>query len=296
MDNFEKIEETENSVESKERFEKIAIEGLSRALSIHDALGEAGEESVQKNQFGETALRVDVECEKAILDLLREAKVPIRVISEEHGRVDITENPRYLGVLDGLDGSKVYKKERGHARYGTMFGIFDTTDPSYGDYLVSGIMEHPAKRLFIATKNGGAFVIKGDERTPIHSSGRTELDTDTKIYIDDSDSEANRKTFSNKLQAFKPASRDFSAGSSAVHYADVASGAADLALESTRKDNLEIAIAYGLEMEAGAVMVGSDGKTIGDEKYLKFGQKESVPIITAATRELAERLIERIKE
>jgi len=107
----------ENSVEWQERFEQITLDGLRRALSVHDNLGESGEELVQKNQFGETALRVDIECEKAILDFLREARVPIRIISEEHGQVDITENPLYLGILDGLDGSNVYKKERGRTRY-----------------------------------------------------------------------------------------------------------------------------------------------------------------------------------
>ena len=294
MDNFNKMERPESSIEWKERFEKIALDSLHRALSVHDNLGETGEELVQKNQFGETALRVDIECEKAILDFLKEAGVPIRVISEEHGQVDITENPRYLGILDGLDGSNVYKKERGRARYGTMFGIFDTVNPSYQDYLTSGIMEHPTKRLFVALKNGGAFVIEGDKRTPIHSSGRTQLGPDTQIYIDEY-FEINRNTFSNRLQSFKPKSRDFSAGSSAVHYADVASGTADLALECTRKNNLEIAIAYGLETEAGAVMVDLDGVTIGDKKYLEFGQKEKIPIITAATKELADRLLERIK-
>src|SRR3989344_705493 len=294
MDNFKKIEGSENSIEWKELFEQIALDSLHRALSVHDNLGETGEELVQKNQFGETALRVDVECEKAVLDFLREAKIPIRVISEEHGQVDITENPRYLGILDGLDGSNVYKKERVRARYGTMFGIFATTNPNYGDYLMSGIMEHSTKRLFIASNNGGAFVIEGDKRTPIHSSGRVQLDLDTQIYIDEY-FEINRNTFLNRLQSFKPKSRDFSAGSSAVHYADVASGAADLALECTRKNNLEIAIAYGLETEAGAVMVDLDGVTIGDKKYLEFGQKEKIPIITAATKELADRLLERIK-
>lgn len=290
MDNFKRHEGIEKSIEWKERFERIALDSLRRALSVHDNLGEAGEELVQKNQFGETALRVDIECEKTILDFLKEAGVPIRVISEEHGQVDITENPRYLGILDGLDGSSVYRKERGRARYGTMFGIFDTTNPSYSDYLVSGIMEHSTRRLFVAQRNGGAFVVEGDKRTPIHSSGRTQLDPVAQIYIDEY-FEINRETFSKKLKGFNT----HYGGSSSVYYADVASGVADLALECTRKNNLEIAIAYGLETEAGAVMIGLDGASIGDKKYLEFGQKEKIPIITAATRGLAEKLLEHIK-
>ncbi len=291
MDNFRKIEGIENSIESKEGLESFCIESLHRTLLVHDTLGEAGEELVQKNQFGETALRVDVECEKAVLDFLRQKNVPIRVISEEHGQVDITKNPRYLGILDGLDGSGVYKKERSHARHGTMFGIFDTTNPSYSDYLVSGIMEHSTKRLFVAQRNGGAFVIEGDKRTSIHSSRRTQLDPVAQIYIDEY-FEINRETFSKKLKGFNT----HYGGSSAVYYADVASGAADFALECTRKNNLEIAVAYGLEKEAGAVMVDLEGVSIGDKKYLKFGQKEKVPIITAANIELANALLKQIKK
>lgn len=257
---------------------------------MHDALGKAGEELVQKNQFGETALRVDVECEKVILDYLRESKIPIRVISEEHGQIDIVENPRYLGILDGLDGSSDYKKGRGQTRYGTMFGIFDTTNPNYSDYLVSGIVEHSTKKLYIAKRNNGAFVIEGNKRTPICSSGRTQFDTTARIYIDEY-FEINKGTFTKKLKGFNTYYFD----SSAVYYADVASGAADLALECTRKNNLEIAVAYGLETEAGAVMVGLDGASIGGKKYLEYGQKEHIQVVTAATQELAERLLEHIK-
>jgi hypothetical protein len=42
-------------------------------------------------------------------------------------------------------------------------------------------------------------------------------------------------------------------------------------------------------------MVDLNGATIGDQRYLEFGQREHVPIITAATRELADRLLEHIK-
>lgn len=294
MDEFKKIKKIENLIEWEKELGQIVISSLNRSLFIHDNLGKKGEEFVQKNQFGEMALKIDIECEKAILDLLKEIKVPIRVLCEEHGQVDITKHPRYLGILDGLDGSNVYKKERGRARYGTMFGIFNTINPSYRDYLINGVMEHSTKRLFIAFKNGGAFVIKGNKKIPIHSSNKTKLDQNTQIYIDEY-FEINRYMFSNKLQNFKPKSRDFSAGSSAVHYVDAASGAVDLVLECTRKKNFEIAVAYGLETEAGAVMVDLNGADIGNKKYLEFGQQEKIPIITAATKELADRLLEYIK-
>ena len=274
--------------------ESLVRQCLRAALSVHDSLGEAGEVLVKKNQFGETALRVDIECEQAILNVLEEMRVPIRVISEEHGQVDITANPCYLGILDGLDGSNVYKKSQGRGRYATMFGIFDALDPRYEDYLVSGIMELQAKRLYMAQKTDGAYVIEDSKKMPIHVSGTISLGPDTRIYIDEY-WDINKRIFSEALHNFKPADRNFSSGSSAIHYADVAVGAADLALECTRKNNLEIAIAYGLIKEAGGVMIDLTGEPIGDKKYLTFGQKEHLPIVTAATRALADAVLKRVR-
>ncbi|MES2315506.1 MAG: inositol monophosphatase family protein [Patescibacteria group bacterium] len=290
MDNIENPKGIPNNLESKEYLEGLVIAALERALGIHDNLGVSGEETVEKNQFGDTALRVDVECEEAVLNFLKEKNFPIRVISEEHGTVDISSNPRYLGILDGLDGSGVYKKERGVGRYGTMFAIFSNTNPVYGDYATSGIMEHTSKRLFFATKGGGAFIKEAGKTVPIHSSGKKTVGAETRAGIDEY-FEINRRVFSEKLKGIQT---NFG-GASCIYYADVACGRADLALECTRKNNLEIAVAYGLISEAGGVIVDLSGETIGDKKYLEFGQEDKLPIVTAATRELALSLISHIK-
>ena len=286
-----KFERTESSIESLEHLTVLATAGIWKTLETHDRLGEAGLELVQSNQFGETALRVDVECEEAILNVLRKSGIAMRVHSEEYGIVHIGDNPRYLAVLDGLDGSSVFKKERGRGRYGTMFGISEGTDPTYSDYLVSGILEHTTKRLFIASKGGGAYVMLQDgQRTPIHSSQKTQFDPTTRIYTDDY-WEIVRKTFSEKLAGYdmRPG------GSTAVFYVDVASGAADMALDCTYKGNLEKGSGYGLIHEAGAAMVDINGQGIGDKKYLEFGQREQLPIVTAANLELAEAFLDYIK-
>jgi fructose-1,6-bisphosphatase/inositol monophosphatase family enzyme len=272
------------------QLEQIAINALRNAYQVHEQLGNEGEELVQKNRFGDTALKMDIEAEKAIIDTLREGQVPIRIISEEHGTVEITDNPLYLGLLDGLDGSNVYKSARGRGRYGTMFGIFSNLDPTYDDYLFSGIMEHSTQRLLFATKGNGSHLLNDNKRLPIQSTDTAQLNQQTRIYVDES-FEINKETFSAKLREFKT----IYLASSAVYYADVASGNADLVLECTRKGNLEIAIAYGLETEAGAVMITLDGVSLKGQKYLEFGQDRYIPVITASTKELAQRLIEYIR-
>lgn len=276
-----------------ETIKQVVIDSLRKAFTVHESLGVRGEELVQKNQFGDTALVVDIEAEKAVLDFLKQSGVSIRVISEEHGTTEITKNPCYLGILDGLDGTSVYKKKRGWGKYGTMFGIFSNTDPLYEDYLACGVMEHSTGRLFIASKGGGAHIVRGDSAVPIKSikcSGRKTLDRWTRIYIDE-DSEMLRETFSKKLKGF----HTHFGGSAAIYYVNIASSAADLAIQRTQKFNLEMAIGYGLVVEAGAVMVDIDGKSMGEKRYLNWGQTEHLPIITAATRDLALRLIEHIR-
>lgn len=271
---------------------KIVIESLQKSFDVHEVLGAQGEELVRKNQFGETSLRIDVECEEAIISFLREWGMSIRVVSEEHGIVEICDDPHFLGILDGLDGSGVYREQRGTGRYGTMFAIFDGVDPCYQNYMAGGIMEHSIGKMSVFSKGAGASVIDmgSGKTTPLKCSQKKPLDNQTMIYVDEY-FEINKKTFSEKLRGFHT---DY-LKSSAAYYADIASGAADLTLECTRKGNLEIAVAYGLIKESGGIMTDLAGKDIGNQKYFLFGQKENLPIITACTQELAIDLLKYIK-
>jgi len=272
---------------NQNEIEEIALTTLKKTYDVHQELGAFGEKDVKKNQFWDTALKCDIEAEKAVLEVLKKAKVPIKIISEEHGDIEIGKNPIYLGILDGLDGSSVYKKSRGKGRYGTMFGIFSNLNPSYSDYIFSGAMEHSTNRLFYSTKGKGNFIITNNDKSKqIHCSNVSKLNEVKKIYIDEY-FDINKKTFSSKLQDFNP----LYLGSSCVYYIDLASGEADLVLECTRKGNLEIAVAYGLETESGAVMVDLDGKSLGDKKYFEFGQDKNIPVISASTKKLAQELI-----
>ncbi|MFH1833009.1 MAG: inositol monophosphatase family protein [Candidatus Levyibacteriota bacterium] len=278
----------------------LTISALKNAYEVHEKLGKNGLEKLKKNRFGETALRGDFQAEEAVLNVLRVKKVPIRVISEEHGVVDIVKNPVLLGILDGLDGSNRYEaywKGDKNARYGTMFAIFDSINPRYEDYLTSGIMEHPTKRLFIAAKGRGAFLVSltNSAKSGIEVSKETDFSNKTKVEIDAYEKAAHfpfiKRVFIERL----PKGINFKCLlSTAVHYADLASGAADIVLECTYKGNLESAVAYGLVTEAGGVMVDINGESFSKKRYLEFGQKEHVPIITAATKELADSFIKTI--
>ncbi|MFA6392692.1 MAG: inositol monophosphatase family protein [Candidatus Paceibacterota bacterium] len=295
-----------SKLESNERFKeikKILIGSLKESYQTHEQLAEKGEKYTHTiNSSGDRTLVIDYEIEETIINFFKKLNFPIKIISEEHGEVNnINRNPKYLGVLDGLDGSRVYKTERGIGRYGTMFGIFDTLNPKYNDYLASGIMEHSTNKLYFSIKNNGSFVIEKDkEPVQIKSSGQTKLSKSNKIWIDE---ELMKEPFNNKdLEKTRDILKshgfeiNISKGSSAIDYVDLAIGEKDIVLECTRKNNLEIAVAYGLVKESGGVIVDLNGDDLGDKKYKEFGQKDHVMVITASTPELVSEMINLLKK
>ncbi len=278
----------------QEKITQICIEAAKEAFRVHQELGEKGKEETTTNQFGERTLLGDWECEEAVIRVLKKHKLKVRLISEEHGDVVIGEgDPKYLAVLDGIDGSFQYKaEESSDRRYGTMFAIFDNTDPKYKDAISSFIMEHPTERLYFAQRGQGAYVIEGEKKKSIKTSNVKNLDSGVRLFVDEG-YEYNKSTFSTKLQDYKPRCTF----ASSRYYADVASGHADVVCECTRKGNLELATAYLLVTGAGGAMITEDGEDLGTQDYLIYGQgkDEYKGIISAATRKLAEDVRQLIK-
>lgn len=271
------------------RLEKVLIDALQAAYEMHENLGVRGEELIQTNQFGDSAVLADIKCEEAVLNTLQSEELPIEVISEEHGVARIGESSQYLGVLDGIDGSSLYKKARSEGRYGTMFSIFKGTDPTYDDYLVCGIMQHSTGRMYVGEKGEGAYSIENGAKQAIHTSTAKSLAEVALLYIDES-FEYNRRTFSTPLSKFQPKYE----GASSLYYAALAEGSADAVLECTRKGNLEIAVEYGLTREAGGAVIDLNGRDIGEYKYREFGQDSHKGVISAASNALARNILQKI--
>lgn len=249
-------------------------------------LGEKGQERLQKNQFGDITLRMDSEAEKAVIDCFIHAGLPVRVVSEEHGTFDIGA-PEFLLVLDGIDGTALYLHDRHAGHYGTMVGLFRGLDPTYNDYIAGGIMQHASGTLFLGIKDASAFISVGGQETYIHTSGNLNFDQHTVIYVDEY-FEENRRIFSKPLEGFNTSYHQ----ASAMYYAALVEGKADVVCECTRKGNLELAAAYGLVREAGGVMMDLQGQDVGGRKYGQFGmQEEHVPVVSAASRELGNKFV-----
>lgn len=275
----------------KLEIESISIQALQEAHRIHDELGKGGEELLKKNKYGDTALRVDVEAENAVLNILRKHKLPIRVVSEEHGTTDITQNPVYLGILDGLDGSNVYKEQRGKGRYGTMFAVFANLNPLYSEYIFGGIIEHVVNKLYFAVKGEGSFCVENHEKKQIYCSKKIELNEECKIYSDEQYAKLMKikplLSAIDKLKSFNP----ICLRSSCIHYADLSYGSADAVIECTRKGNLEIAVSFPLISESEGVMYSSREQNLSSLRYSSFGQKENITVISACTEQLARNIL-----
>ena len=266
-------------------------ECLLAALEVHDRLGEAGLREVQSNAYGDVALEGDIRCEEAVIDRLRLLKVPALVYSEEHGIVELSSCPEFLVVIDGIDGSALYRSARGSGCYGTMFSMFAGADPFYGDYLTAGVMEHASRRLFMANRGEGATLILNADDKSLLARARcartSRFDPKEAVCWDDYRGCLERSfgSSANRLNRI-------SMVASSANYTELITGRIALVVECTRKMNLELACAAAMISESGGVMLTRSGIDFLGQRYKSFAQDENVPVISAATHSLALSLIE----
>ena len=172
-----------------------------------------------------------------MISILRQSGIPIFINSEEHKLIPLSDKPLYYGVLDSIDGSLEYETTHGQGRYGSMLGIFQSENPTYEDYLFGGIMEHATESLYFAVKGKGAFLKTYDTISQILTSRLKRFDHNARVYFSEEDFDtfgADEKPFKRALQGI----RYTRLGSTASHYADLASGRVDIVIEPTRKGNL----------------------------------------------------------
>ena len=276
---------------------ELLTTALAHTYDLHESLGEAGVNDVETNQFGDTAMVADVQSERIMLDALRTSGETFIVHSEEHGKLAIPGNDptlsAKLAVMDGLDGSSLYKKARGTGNYGTMFAIFENDKPVYGEYSVAGIMLHSTAQLLVARRGQGVTLrdFRTGQEESVTTSG-AELTAGALVYVDDDVNVPKDNTlypyFQTNLEVFaKPLRRTAvepqRTGASAGYYASLAMGEALIVGEATRKGNLELAAAYALVKEAGGSIIDvKSWQDIGDRKFLEYGQNSHEPFVAVA--------------
>lgn len=276
----------------KEQLVAAVVDGLRATHALHEQLGESGRFEFAQNQWGENALVMDIRAEDAMLAVFRENHISAQVYSEEHGEFVMGENPKYTVVLDGLDGSGEYKEKRGEGMYGTMVSVLQGTEPCYKDYVISGIMIHsPEPQLLIGIKDEGCFVvdIETGKRTPLTKKNSAKISPQSVIDFDTNWPFKEIYT-SNKNEYPNFTCRYLSEAARVVLFV---TGKVDVALEWTRKGNLEQACAYGLVTEAGGVMTTVEGEDIGEKQFKTFGQQH-IPLVLASSHQAAQDISRRL--
>ncbi len=297
-----KLFATEGSeTERKQKASEAVFKGLLFAYKNHKKLGYSGKLKDKENQFGEMALRADIEAEERVLVHLagwaKKSGVFLEYRGEELGE-DFTGSKggeRYLATIDGLDGSANYL-EKTDFPYGTMVAVAKGQDPTYDDFEIAGIMLPEEGWIVLAIKNWGVCVYDIENKTtdvlPRFAKDYEELklaeyDTE-KILADDYFPEAEKllgdkagvwpRTGSTAATIVAMAIRDLI--QEPIEDYSLMNDGWQALVDVTRKGNLEQPILFRIITELGGFMVDENGESIADMKFRQWGQDEKLPVIT----------------
>lgn len=274
---------------------KVVFNGLLSALINHKKLGQKGKIKSKKNIFGDMALRADIEAEERIsLELSNFAvnyNYKILCFSEELG--EQVFNPKgkskLFAVFDGLDGSGNYVKS-GEFGYGTMLSIADTNNPSYKDFIVSGLAMMEENKIVISQKGKGVKVYDSvkDSFTDFKNFIKNEKFNDKKVLAN--------KYFPEELSAYGHKLWTMTGSTAWSIYTLCTDDRFNGLIEVTRKGNLEQPVLYSMITELGGVMIDKNGKPIGSRKFKKWGQSRDGEefLITAKSLLIAKKILESI--
>lgn len=241
--------------------------------------------------------------------------MPIRIISEEHGKIDLVKESelKYLAVLDGFDGSSGLAVNP-RARGGTMLAIADNLNPKYDDFIFGGLTDFSTGKIVYAIKGQGVFLLKNIEESCRVEKIKTERSKQIKkIYLDskqfypdykeritaglDDVSKCVRKNFSDKLKGKFELSDLVSSSAMCL---DLILGKVDAVGGVRAKGVFEPPTEYRLLKEVGGRILGLNEKTkkwynIKNDLWLedrKKYQNNFAPLLRVGSKKIGEELIE----
>src|SRR3954469_17497322 len=146
-----------------------AVDGVRAAIAQYP---EPADRAVPtgRGEGGDIALVIDRAAEDAIFREFEALDLPLTVISEERGHVDLNGGGPTHVVVDPIDGSRNAK--RGIPAYSVSIAIAD--GPTIGDVQFAYVHDLALEEAWHAAPGGGAFL--GDERL-------SALDPDAELEI-----------------------------------------------------------------------------------------------------------------
>lgn len=296
-----------------EEIKRIGLEALKAAyykqIELSNA-GTIGERIPKKNLGGDTSLRGDIESEDAVIETFQRNNFPAIIYAEEHGIVKLVNRPTIFSSCDGFDGSSTLANDN-KARGGTMLSVTDNLNPRYKDILFSGITDFSTGRIVYGVKDEGVFLISnvGNNKkvTKLEKFPVKKFDSNLKIHLDDPDYWGSytkgitalldqiggtvRENFTKKLVEKVQLSGLNSSGAMCL---DLLVGDVDAIAGIRAKGDYEVIVEYLLTTLLGGVVIGLDGKDIGNHRWLEDRERyrtNPIPTLRASSPQLAKEII-----
>lgn len=240
---------------------------------------------VRDERSTDISTRGDRAVSSALIEFFGRQSIPMVLLSEESGRIDIAPDPKFLVAFDDIDGTDNFFRGRDLLPYCTVVAVFEGAHPKYKDVLAAGIVEHRSGKLWLAERGKGMVVRSpGAGEAAAYASSRRALDRRSLVVVD----QYSAKERIGELSRLTSLAwlKDF--GSSALHLAGVASGIFD-AFVNLRHKAHELGAGYLLIKEAGGTIVDVDGRPLDDASY-EFEDLKG--IVAAGTTEMADCILE----
>ena len=232
---------------------------------------------------GDRMARVDVVAEEAILEVLSNSGIPLRIVSEEKGVLDLGGGgPVYYAVLDPVDGST--NAVRGIPFSATSIAF--SRSPSLSEVVAGVVADIGRGETYWAEVGEGAW----KDGSRITTSRRAVLE-DATIGLDFK-SLGFRRILESLTDVLKKAGHVRHFGANALEICYVADGRMDAFIDVRGKLRVtDVAAAYLIVREAGGVMLAPDGS----ELKVELSPTSRVSFIAASTMELFEEIKSSLK-
>lgn len=288
-----------------DQFEKALRELFSQAQARYQKLREKGvdQENLVENDI---VTAVDHAMTELITDFFKDfdTNSTFSFVSEEMNKSNLnreTLDADYTILFDEVDGTAKMRRRTGS--FGPIVAVAKGEDPRFQDIVAAGFLDLAENELYEATRDGGAFHIRGfTGENPV----RKRIETSQRSTIDGKylmglllDQPMLGKVPEIASKAWQYPCNDF--GVQARHYSWVADGTWDAFItgghshmpEKDCNTGEELAGLQLIVKEAGGEVVDWDGNPI-DEKRIGLLDGVNHDVVAAATAELAVEVAEDI--
>lgn len=295
----------------------VVLTGLQGSYDMWRKLSpQSGTTVVNTNRHGELAMRADRESEDEMIGAVIASGIPTFLASEEHGFKTVNydpstgQEPDRTAIIDGIDGSSVMVDNWQAGDYGAIFTLAESGNPTYGDWLATGITHFTSGKIYTATQGQTGVVARdANNQEPeklLFTDQAATLTPQSVIHAEIAEVSPDNplheyfKLGSELGNALNAAGYNASrSASTAGNIVGIIEGTVAADLAATRKGNLELIAERALVQAAGGVMYALErddqGKwafvELGEKHFFAYDQKEHIPVLAAVNQAIADEML-----